>query len=259
MNDYQLHNLDCLEFMRTLQAGSVDAIITDLPYGTTACSWDAIIPMGQMWEQVKRILKDRGAFITTAKQPFTSVLVCSNLAWFKYEWVWNKVSKTDVFNGKNKPLNQHDNVLVFSSSTTANGSDRKMLYNPQGLKKGKRSSDQTKPIHRYVGKPRQSWDDFYTCQNSNYPSSILEFSNADHTEIYHPTQKPEPLYRYLVSTYTNEGDTVLDFCMGSGTTGVACMQLGRNFIGCDNDTEHGYFEIAEKRIKAAAMQEPLFV
>ena len=239
---------DCLEVMKTLP--EVDAIITDLPYGTTACSWDTVIPFEPMWEQVKRI--DKGVFVTTASQPFTSALVMSNLDLFKYCWVWNKVTKGNFFNAKNKPMKQHEDICVFSSGTTANCSKRRMLYNPIGVEPGNRKADQTMDYRGAYAARRPSHRATHICDGSNYPSSIIRFSNADHTNSNHPTQKPVALYEYLIKTYTNEGDTVLDITMGSGTTGVACVQTGRNFIGIEIDP--AYYAIAEKRIAEAQLQ-----
>jgi DNA modification methylase len=237
---YELHLGDCLDFMRGMDAGSVDAIIMDLPYGTTACSWDEIIPFAPMWEQVKRI--NKGVFVTTASQPFTSKLIMSNLQDFKYEWIWNKALGGNPLIAKFQPLKIHENGLVFG----------KGIYNPimrKGIMKTK------------GGGVSKLWNMKMSTTTNNvyYPVSILDFSNGNRNkdEIYdHPTQKPVELFSYLIQTYTNAGDTVLDFTMGSGTTGVACMQLGRKFIGCEIDP--AYFAIAEKRIKAAASQEIMF-
>ncbi len=253
---FELHHGDCLEIMPRL-VERFGGIITDIPYGTTACKWDTIIPLVPMWEQVKRLLKPNGAFITTASQPFTSVLVMSNLEWFKYEWCWNKVSKTDVMNAKNKPLKQHENVLVFSAYITANGSDRKMNYFPVGVLPGKRQTLQTENNYGEAMNPRRKSHKlgYYKEQGRNYPASIITFSNADRSEALHPTQKPVALYEYLIRTYSNPGDTILDFAMGSGTTGVAAIRTGRHFVGIEKERE--YYEIAEQRIRNA--QPALFV
>jgi DNA modification methylase len=229
---------DCLEILPTLPDRCADAIITDLPYGTTACSWDVVIPFAPMWEQVKRLCK--GAFVTTASQPFTSVLVCSNLEWFKYEWNWNKGMGSNFANVKHQPLKYHENIVVFSK----NGH----TYNPQYRK------DVKKPFGRMVrdnnsehinNLPRTG------VSGVGYPKSTLEFTRPNNLTGggLHPTQKPVALYEYLIKTYTNPGDTVLDFCMGSGTTGVACVRLNRNFIGIEKKPE--YFEIAQRRITEA--------
>ena len=241
---------DCLDILPTLDAHSVDAIITDLPYGTTACKWDVVIPFAPMWEQVKRILKPRGAFVTTASQPFTSLLVCSNLEWFKYEWIWEKDRPTGGQFKDIRPIKAHENILVFSCNHTT--------YNPQmtyGHKPTNQSGKGTKPPSVYgilktgIGG-----------STTRYPRTIQRFNMPNHGEMgLHPTQKPVALYEYLIRTYTNRSDAVLDFCMGSGTTGVACVQLGRSFIGCELDPD--YFAIAQKRIAAATPTEielPLF-
>jgi site-specific DNA-methyltransferase (adenine-specific) len=249
--NYQLYHGDCLDILPTLVAGTVDAVICDPPYGTTACAWDSVIPFAPMWAGIKHVLKERGAAVLFGSQPFTSALVMSNPDWFKYEWVWEKTMKGDIMNAKNKPLKSHENIAVFSSGTTANGSDIKMIYYPQGLKKIWLSR---KNYYRLDGqatfKPRRpSHPDRIIQEATNYPTSVLKFANGN-ADSPHPTAKPVALMEYLVKTYANEGDTVLDFTMGSGTTGVACMRTGRNFIGIELDK--AYFEIAETRIKNAA-------
>ena len=237
-----LHNCDCLEYMKSMPDKSVDAIITDLPYGTTACEWDNIIPFEPMWEQVKRI--DKGAFVTTASQPFTSKLVMSNLDWFKHEWVWDKRMITGIANAAYSPLKQHENIVVFGNG--------KVVYNPQ------LRPELTVEVYGNPGISNSkiiAVDTIGTKRNIGYPKTILSIprpNNIVGDGGYHPTQKPTELYEYLIRTYTNEGDTVLDITMGSGTTGVACVQTGRNFIGCEID--EGYFRIAEKRISEAQLQ-----
>lgn len=244
---YKLYNGDCLEIMPTLESGSIDAIITDLPYGTTACKWDAIIPFEQMWREVKRVLKPNGAFVTTASQPFTSALVMSNPKWFKYEWIWEKSRSTDFINAKNKPMKRHENILVFSSGTTANKSNRRMIYNPQGIIKNTTYQYRPSPKMRNGGVigERPSHVRGYTREYENYPDSVLSFSNPNHSLI-HPTQKPIELYEYLIRTYTNEGETVLDITMGSGTTIIAAELTGRNSIGIEKDPD--IFKTAQDRI-----------
>lgn len=240
MSDYQLRPGDCLEILPTLPEGSVDAIITDLPYGTTACKWDSVIPLEPMWKQVKRIC--RGAFVTTASQPFASALIMSNPKMFKYEWVWDKVNKyTRYYLVKKMPLLRHDSVVVFYEGLST--------YNPQ-FRTGKpyvssdRKSSNTEIYNdKHVKRTRT------INSGSHYPCSVLTI-NGDEKRFgqkKHPTQKPVALYEYLVKTYTNEGDTVLDFCMGSGTTGVACFKTGRKFVGIEKEPK--YFEIAKRRIE----------
>jgi len=243
-----LYHGDCLEILPTFPPASVEAIITDLPYGTTACEWDEVIPLGEMWQEVKRVLKPNGAFITTASQPFTTVLIASNLAWFKHEWIWSKSQVSNFQLAKIQPLKEHENIVVFCSG--------KVLYNPQGL-----SKDTKKALARRGSKGfstqrlnhHKGMVDIDTQEFTNYPKSILEFFN-NRTNLHHATQKPVSLYEYLVRTYTNAGETVLDICMGSGTTGVAAVQTGRNFIGIEK--EQRYFEIASRRIAQAP--QPLF-
>ena len=238
MTDWQVITGDCLEVMPTLAPGSVDAILTDLPYGTTACSWDSVIPFAPMWAAIKHVLKPCGVFVTTASQPFTSALVMSNVKWFRYEWVWEKNIGTRFLDAKRKPLLFHENIIVFS----VNGH----TYNPQMIT--------VKP--RYVtrsGKADQYND--YIPVNShnggkNYPRTIVRMARELGTG--HPTQKPVALYEYLIRTYTNEGELVLDMCAGSGTTGVAAINTGRRVI-CIEQRED-YADIARARIAKAAEQ-----
>lgn len=241
---------DCLEVMRTLEAGSVDAVVTDLPYGATQCAWDEAIPFAPMWEQARRLLKPKGAFVTTASQPFTSKLVMSNLDWFKWEDIWHKTHATGHLNCKVMPLREHENILVFGGGRIA--------YNPQIRKKpsadkrvGERSG-----LSSCYGKANVASQRTISYEES-YPRSVVQIqnNNGGGEKGLHPTQKPVALYAYLIRTYTKEGDTVLDICMGSGTTGVAAVQTGRNFIGIEIDP--GYHAIATKRIAEAQMQMPL--
>ncbi len=235
---------DCLGAMAGMAVGSVDAIITNLPYGTTACKWDVVIPFVPMWAEVKRILKPHGVFVTTASQPFTSMLVMSNLAWFKYEWIWEKDGGSNFATVKYMPMKEHENILVFSGGTTR--------YNAQsqeriGSRKGKETtSTYNKPSEVY-GRitPRGK----FNVSRLRCPRSIQRFQRE---RGLHPTQKPVALYVYLINTYTTPGDTVLDFCMGSGTTGVACMKTGRKFVGVELNED--YFNIAVRRIQDTAMQ-----
>lgn len=248
----ELFHGDCLDILPTLPDKSVDAIITDLPYGTTACKWDVIIPLVPMWEQVKRLLKERGAFVTTAQQPFTSALVASNLQWFKYEWIWKKSNVSGMMNAQYIPLSEHENILVFSEMRARANQfqEERMNYFPQGLqathRKEKNKLLRESAINNTRGN-RKGLVHFTT--QTGFPKSILPF-NSERGD--HPTQKPVALYEYLIRTYTNEGDTVLDFCMGSGTTGCAAVRTNRNFIGIER--EANYFEIAERRIAEAQQQ-----
>jgi site-specific DNA-methyltransferase (adenine-specific) len=239
---------DCLERMKEIPDGSVDLILADPPYGTTACKWDSVIPLDKMWEQLKRIIKPNGAIVLFGIEPFSSFLRCSNIKMFKYDWIWVKTKKTGFTNAKNRPLSNYEIVSVFSEGTVANCSPKRMLYNPQGLeplnrviKGGKNKSKGDDVGHSYY---RPSQDADYIREWTNYPSNVIYFANEGKT--VHPTQKPVDLMEYLIKTYTQEGETVLDFVMGSGTTGIACKNTGRKFIGIEKDA--GYFEIAKQRL-----------
>jgi len=230
---------DCLEIMPSIPDKSIDMILCDLPYGTTACKWDTIIPFKPLWEQYKRIIKDNGAIVLTASQPFTSALVMSNIKMFKYEWIWEKHKGTNFNLVKKQPFKIHENILVFGGSN----------YFPQMTEgepyKHRGGHNITKDGGMWEGKKVGYSKGFDS--SKRYPISKLYFANHNQKEnSFHPTQKPVALFEYLIKTYTNEGDLVLDNCMGSGTTGVACKNLNRNFIGIEKDTE--YFKIAEKRI-----------
>ena len=255
---FTLHNGDCLQVMPSIPSGSIDAIITDLPYGTTACKWDTVIEFAPMWKEVKRVLKPNGIFITTASQPFTSALVMSNPDYFKYEIIWKKSIPSSFLGARKRPPCIHENILIFGNYTT---------YNFSTVKKEKRNirkGEYTKIPNGKEGS--QFGDNLKATYNSRrviptdekYVDTVIfikSVGNNNRARV-HPTQKPVALYDYLTRTYTNAGDTVLDFCMGSGTTGVACVQLGRNFIGCEIDPD--YFAIAEKRIAEAQLQPALF-
>ncbi len=246
-NFVTLYHGDCLEKMKCIPDGSVDMVLTDPPYGTTACKWDSIIPLEPMWEQLKRVIKLNGAIVMTASQPFTTTLIASNMKMFKYCWVWNKSRAVGFPNAKNKPMNKHEDVLLFSFGDCANRCKNRMTYNPQGLievnKKvnGIKSCAGDKGGHGF-GRPSHKAERIQT--HTNYPNSVLSIANEGKT--VHPTQKPVALMEYLIKTYTNKGETVLDFTMGSGTTGVACKNLNRSFIGIEKDGK--YFQIASDRI-----------
>jgi len=247
---YKLYKGDCLEIMPTLEAGSVDAIITDLPYGTTACEWDSIIPLDEMWKQVKRVLKVNGVFVTTAAQPFTSVLVNSNLKWFKYEMIWDKNYSGAPGLAKHRPMPSHENIEVFGSGA--------ITYNPQ-MRKGKPYTDVRKNAGELLknNEHKLGYRVHQPVINNGfrYPMSVI-FEQKYNVEGQHPTQKPVALYEYLINTYTNFGETVLDICMGSGTTIEAAIKTGRKSIGIERDPK--YFSVAEKRIRQAAQQPALF-
>ena len=245
---FTLHNGDCLQVMPTIPSGSIDAIITDLPYGTTACEWDSVIPLAPMWKQVKRLLKPNGVFVTTASQPFTSALIMSDVNYFKYEIVWDKQSTADFLLAKYQPMKYHENILVFGNG--------KVTYNPQMWKGNKNHgrSGRTSHFSEHIGQSFKALKD--NLNGEKYPRSIIEFMKHTSRENLHQAQKPLDLYRYLIRTYTNEGETVLDICMGSGTTIEAAEIEGRNSIGIEK--EIGYFQIAEKRAKSAALQPSFF-
>lgn len=235
---------DCLERMKEIADGSVDMILTDPPYGTTACKWDSIIPLEPMWAHLKRIIKPNGAIVMTASQPFTSVLVMSNLKMFRSEWIWNKVTASGFQIAKHVPMKQHESVLVFST--------KKPTYNPIMEKMEK--PDSYKCYTKSESSPLSSNDGEKRTRTHKYPKTIITVSNANKKGGLHPTQKPVALMEYLIKTYTNEGETVLDFTMGSGTTGVACVNLNRNFIGIELD--ENYFKIAQTRIDEAQKKAP---
>jgi len=231
---------DCLERMKEIPDGSVDMVLTDPPYGTTACKWDAVIDLPLMWEQLKRVIKPNGAIVMTASQPFTSALVMSNVAMFKYDWVWQKPKGTGHLNAKKMPMRDKEDVLVFYS--------KQATYNPQFLPGGAyREKSGWKNTKGYAGYGA----DKRTGNNNDgkrFPKQVIKFGVVERGTV-HPTQKPVALMEYLVRTYTHEGETVLDFTMGSGTTGVAAKNLGRKFIGIELDQT--YYDIAEKRITEA--------
>jgi len=236
----KLYKGDCLEVMKTIEDNSIDAIITDPPYGTTACKWDSVIPFADMWEQLHRIIKPNGAIVLFGSEPFSSALRMSNIKNYKYDWVWKKTKPSGHLNAKKQPMRKTEAVSVFYK--------KQCIYNPQGLIEGvfnnNRPSRAKKTNGDYVhGKEREIGLSKFT----NYPNNILEFPNPNNKTV-HPTQKPVALMEYLIKTYTNEGEAVLDFTMGSGTTGVACKNLNRNFIGIELDKK--YFKIATNRINS---------
>lgn len=239
---------DCFDVFPSIPDKSVDAIIADLPYGTTSCKWDSILPFDKLWMEYERIIKPNGAIVLTASQPFTSALVMSNPKLFKYQWVWVKTKKTGFTNGKNRPLSQHEDILVFSKANVANGSKVMMKYNPQGLQPlGKvRKGDKNKSTGDTNGqkyyRPSQSKD--YVQEFTNYPTTVL--SVASEGKTMHPTQKPVELMEYIIRTYTDENDIVLDNTMGSGTTGLACLKTNRQFIGIEKEKQ--YYDVAVRRM-----------
>jgi len=221
---------NCLDVMTQIPNKSVNMILCDLPYGTTECSWDTIIPFVPLWAQYERIITDDGAIVLTASQPFTSALIMSNIKMFKYCWVWRKSCGAGFLNAKNAPIKMHEDICVFSKGATANGSKRNMAYYPQDLTPVERYRNRTGEHSNAVG-TRPSRQKGYTQKFTGYPVSILYYPND--RNMMHDTTKPVALFEYLIKTYTNEGDTVLDNCIGSGTTALACINTGRKFIGID--------------------------
>jgi site-specific DNA-methyltransferase (adenine-specific) len=240
---------DCLELLPTLADGSVDLVLTDPPYGTTACVWDAVIPFEPMWAALRRVIKPNRAVVMTASQPFTSALIMSNAAWFKYCWVWRKSRPSGFAQARNMPLKDYEDVAVFSEGVTVHASQsvRRMPYNPQGLVKFDKPKTYEKKSYSDSSFSKRPSHGAYQQEEGNFPRQVLDVASESGT--VHPTQKPVALMEYLIRTYTNPGETVLDFTMGSGTTGVACANTGRKFIGIERDPE--YFAIAQKRIADA--------
>ena len=235
---------DCLELMKDIPNGSVDMILADLPYGTTASAWDKIIDSKKLWQQYERVIKDNGAIVLFASGLFTNKLINSNDKIYRYKWVWFKTKRGNFVNAKNRPMTAYEEICIFSKGVTANGNGNKMKYYPQGLKPiHKVNKDAGSRFGTMAGK-RPSHQEVTIQEWANYPFDVLQFESVG--KPIHPTQKPVSLFEYLIKTYTNEGDLVLDNCMGSGTTGVACKNLNRNFIGMELDPD--YFEIAKKRI-----------
>ena len=240
---------DCLELMKDIPDESVDMILCDLPYGATASSWDKVIQSDKLWKQYRRIIKPRGAIVLFASGQFTNKLINSQDDIYRYKWIWVKNHSGNFVNAKNRPMTRYEEICVFSDGITANTkhSERKMIYNPQGLveiNKVKHNGD-TK-FGTMAGK-RPSQKKVTVQKFTNYPNDILSFDVE--TKPQHPTQKPVPLLEYLIKTYTHEGETVLDNCMGSGSTGVAAVNLNRAFIGME--LEEKYFDIAKERIEQA--------
>jgi DNA modification methylase len=229
----QLLHGDCLELMKDIPDKSIDMILCDLPYGTTRNKWDSVIPFDKLWEQYERIIKDNGAIVLFSQMPFTAKLICSNLKLFKYEWIWEKDNSTGFLNAKKMPLKIHENICVFYKSPPCYNPQMRKGFKPYKCKHGAQSDN--------YGWHNKVWS---VSDGERYPVDLIKL-NRDKSKI-HPTQKPVALLEYLIKTYTNEGDIVLDNCMGSGSTGVACVNLNRSFIGMELEEE--YFEIAKERI-----------
>ena len=239
---------DCLELMKDIPNGSIDMILCDLPYGTTACKWDTIIPFEPLWKEYERIIKQNGAIVLTASQPFTSALVMSNPKIFKYEWIWEKAVGSNFAALKYQPMKEHENILVFSKGTN--------IYNPikeerkgsgkQRQKAGYENSKATAKTGQFIGGVMDATKRTNDYEELRYPSSIQYFNNRDKDRGMHPTQKPTKLFEYLIKTYTNENDLVLDNTAGSGTTAIACLNTNRQFIVMEK--EQTYYDIILKRV-----------
>ena len=230
---------DCLELMKAIPNKSIDLILTDLPYGSTKCSWDVVIPFESLWEQYNRVIKDNGAIVLFGSEPFSSQLRMSNLKMYRYDWVWEKTIASNFALAKKQPQKKHENIMVFYK--------KQPTYNPQ-MEKGKAYIDKRSTGTRnvVVGTENNFKRQPIKNEGTRYPSSIQKFSNGNNKNV-HPTQKPTDLLQYLIKTYTNEGETVLDSCMGSGSAGVSAVKNNRCFIGIEKDEK--YFEIAKIRIE----------
>lgn len=246
-----LLNGDCLSLMSILPPNSIDMVLTDPPYGTTQCKWDSIIPLEPMWEQIRRVIKPNGAIVLMAQTPFDKVLGASNIGMLKYEWIWEKTAATGHLNAKKMPMKAHENALVFSDDP-AEHCNMMVFYNNLPAYNPQKTTGHS-PVNSYTKKNNADGECYGTTvsvsgggSTDRYPRSVLLFPSDKQTCKLHPTQKPVALMEYLIKSYTNENETVLDFTMGSGTTGVACANTGRKFVGIELD-EH-YFNVAKNRI-----------
>ena len=233
--NYKIEQGDCLELMKEIHDKSIDMILCDLPYGTTRNKWDSIIPLDKLWEQYERIIKDNGCIALFAQTPFDKVLGASNLKLLKYEWIWQKDNGTGFLNAKKMPLKLHENILIFYKKPPVYNPQMRKGFKPYSQKSGRGSSN-------YGEQVRVITDS----KGDRYPVDIVEFKRDK--DKLHPTQKPVALLEYLIKTYTNENENVLDNCMGSGSTGVACINTNRNFIGFELD--ENYFNIAKERLES---------
>ena len=238
MSNINLYQGDCLEIMKQIKDKSIDMILCDLPYGTTKCKWDIIIPFDELWEQYNRIIKDNGAILLFGSEPFSSELRLSNKENYKYDWIWDKVKPNGHLVAKYRPMQRTENISVFGNG--------KLNYYPIMVDRDKPKKSKEYSRTEIMGGISNSTEKIV---NKKYPQNVLIYSNASQKNKLHPTQKPVELLEYLIKTYTNENDLVLDNCMGSGSTGVACKNLNRNFIGIELDEK--YFNIAKERIDKA--------
>jgi site-specific DNA-methyltransferase (adenine-specific) len=239
-----LVHADCFDVFPYIADASVQLILCDLPYNVTGLKWDSLLDLPKLWEQYERIIKPNGAIVLTAMQPFTTELIISNRKMFKYTWVWNKVKPGNFLTAKLKPMQNHEDIVIFSKANTANCNKNNMLYIPQLEKREK--------VRKYK---KEADSDIYARKNTTsieyttdfkYPKSILEISNANQKNKLHPTQKPLELMKYLIKTYSNENDVVMDNCMGSNTTGLACKELNRQYIGIEKDKN--YYDVSVSRV-----------
>lgn len=236
-----LYKGDCLDLMTNIKDKSIDMILCDLPYGTTNCKWDVIIPLDKLWEHYSRIIKDNGAILLFAQTPFDKILGCSNLKWLRYEWIWEKTQATGHLNANKMPMKAHENILVFYKKLPKYNPQKTEGHNPVNTYTKYIATQNNTEIYGKTGKELKGGKN-----TDRYPRSIQIFSSDKQKSKLHPTQKPIALCEYLIKTYTNENDLVLDNCMGSGTSGVACKNLNRNFIGIEIDGKH--YETAKKRL-----------
>ena len=244
---------DCLELMKQIPNGSIDMILCDLPYGTTACRWDSVIPIDKLWKEYRRIIKSNGVIVLFGSEPFSTRLRSAALDLYKYDWIWVKNHSTGFQHAKNMPMKKHENISVFSPGGMGHKrllGNRRMTYNPQGIVEENHIRKTTKNKFGSIAGKRPSQKEFFIQECSNYPESVLNYPKE--SNAVHPTQKPVALLEYLIKTYTNPGETVLDNCMGSGSTGVACVNTGRDFIGIELDPH--YFEVAKQRIENTNVQ-----
>ena len=251
----KIYNEDCLEGMKRIDDGAVDCIISDLPYGSTACSWDSVIPFEPLWEQFKRVTKPNAAIVLFGSEPFSSALRMSNIGMYKYDWIWTKNMASGFLEAKNKPMKIHETISVFSKGACANGCKHRVTYNPQGLVKASILKKNV-PHNVYGNRKSREAGSMFTQEQANYPVSVLPFDIEPLSTRFHPTQKPVDLLRYLILTYSNEGDTILDETIGSGTTAVAALMEKRHFIGFETNKE--YFDIAQRRIDEVRRNPTLF-
>lgn len=247
--DWAIHQGDCLEVMpREIADASIDAVIADLPYGTTGCAWDTIVPLEALWHQLRRVMKPNTPVILTAAQPFSSMLVMSNPKWYRYEWIWEKPIGTGHLNAERQPLRSHESILVFSSESAPPYCPQMEVGAPYTPFTSSRY-DTTEVYGRQISRHRGS-------DGSRYPKTVLRFAHEQQQERFHPNQKPVALMAYLARTYVKPGALVLDMTMGSGSTGVACIREGCRFVGIEKDAK--YCQIAERRLVEATQQTPLF-